>query len=129
MTYNETSQTPFQLFKLHIPLQQGISQNSTLALRADNFDIKGQGKFNLVNQLIDYMILISTQHNNEQSLLPLKISGAIAHPNFNIDYQRLTAGLHTPEQKQESLRQTLKQQWSWLNQGASNEVNDWSVQP
>lgn len=129
MPYNETSQTPFRLLKLSIPIKKGISQDGITALTADNFNIKGQGNLNLPEHIIDYMILISTYRNNEQTLLPLRISGAITHPNFSLDYQRLTAGLHTPEQKQESLRQTLKQQWLWLNQGASSEMSEWSAKP
>lgn len=129
MVYNETSQTPFKLLKLYIPIKNGQSQDSFVSLKADHFDVKGQGNLNLPLRLTDYLILIAAPGYNQQTLLPLRINGSITHPNFTIDYQRLTAGLHSTEQKQESVRQTFKQQWLWFNQGNSNNAKTWPTQP
>jgi uncharacterized protein involved in outer membrane biogenesis len=119
VTYNETNQTPFRFIKLAIPLNNGYTKNSRIELHADNFDIKGTGNVKWLQQQMDYNVLIATRREKQQNLLPLRINGKFTRPAFTIDYQRLTAGLHTSQQKQDSLRQTLQQQWLWLNQGSS----------
>ncbi len=120
VAYNETSQTPFRIIKLFIPVEKGNSKNGRIELHADNFDIKGVGSVKWLQQQMDYNVLIATRRAQQQNLLPLRINGTFSRPSFTIDYQKLTAGLHTSQQKQDSLRQTLQQQWLWLNQGASS---------
>lgn len=118
VAYNETSQTPFRYIRLQIPLSNGNTRSSRMELHADNFDIKGTGDVKWLQQQMDYNVLIATRRAQQQTLLPLRINGTFTRPSFSIDYQKLTAGLHTSQQKQNSLRQTLQQQWLWLNQGS-----------
>ena len=67
---------------------------------------------------MNYDVRVHTrQSSGSDTLLPLKISGSLTRPSFSLDFQRLTEGLNTPQQKEQALRQTLKQQWLWLNQG------------
>lgn len=131
VAYNETSQTPFRFIRLTIPFNNGYTKNSRIELHADNFDIKGTGSVKWLQQQMDYNVLIATRRAKQQNLLPLRINGSFTRPAFTIDYQRLTAGLHTSQQKQDSLRQTLQQQWLWLNQGssASSENHEPAHQP
>jgi uncharacterized protein involved in outer membrane biogenesis len=131
VAYNETNHTPFRFIRLAIPLNNGYTKNSRIELHADNFDIKGTGNIKWLQQQMDYNVLIATRRAKQQNLLPLRINGTFTRPSFTIDYQRLTAGLHTSQQKQDSLRQTLQQQWLWLNQGssASSENHEYTHQP
>lgn len=131
VSYNETNHTPFRLIRINLPISNALTQNSHLELHADNFDIKGNGKINWQQQQMDYNVLVATRRENKQNYLPLRINGTFTHPSFTIDYQRLTAGLHTSKQKQDSLRQTLQQQWLWLNQGAasSSDVHESAKKP
>lgn len=131
VSFNETNHTPFRLVILDLPINNSLTQNSHLQLHADNFDIKGNGMIKWLQQQMDYNVLVATRSGNKQNYLPLRINGTFTKPSFTIDYQRLTAGLHTPKQKQDSLRQTLQQQWQWLNQGAhtSSETNHSEKKP
>ena len=71
-----------------------------------------EGTVDLVQKNINENMILSTR--NGQSELPLKISGSLKQPNVSLDYQRITAGLDSPEAKQKAISQTLKQQWDWL---------------
>ena len=121
LSYNETNYTPFQSIKLNLPINNSFTENSHLQLHADNFDIKGNGNIKWQQQQMDFNVLVATRRGNSLNYLPLRINGTFKHPSFTIDYQRLTAGLHTSKQKHDTLRQTLQQQWQWLNQGASSD--------
>lgn len=120
VSYNNSKHTPFRLIKLSLPINNSLTQNSHLQLHADNFDIKGNGTIKWLQQLMDYNVLVATRRGTKQNYLPLRINGSFTNPGLTIDYQRLTAGLHTLKQKQDSLRQTLQQQWLWMNQGANS---------
>lgn len=119
LPFNEQSQTPFRHFEIDIPIRNGIGHSQHILLNADNFNINGAGTLDFVQNQIDYGVLVHThQRGGASTQLPLKISGPLARPAFALDFERLTRGLETPEQKQQALQQALKQQWQWLNQGS-----------
>lgn len=119
LDFNEQSHTPFTQLSMSVPIAEGIGTIRQSYLNAEQFHIDGAGSLDFMHQHIDYNVLIHTRnrHNNGQNILPLKISGPMTRPGFTLDYQRLTSGLATPEQKEQALRQTIRRQWQWLNQG------------
>ena len=118
LAFNEQSHTPFQHFEITVPISQGIGRSRHTWLNAANFDIDGSGTLDFAQQQMNYDVRVHTrQSSGSDTLLPLKISGSLTRPSFSLDFQRLTEGLNTPQQKEQALRQTLKQQWQWLNQG------------
>ncbi|WP_066565640.1 AsmA family protein [Snodgrassella sp. CFCC 13594] len=129
LAYNELSQTPFQSLQLIMPLEQGLSRKSTISVHAKNFDISGLGLVNLGQKSMNYDVLINTRQPGSRNRLPLKMNGSLMRPSFSVDYQRLTAGLQTPQQKQQTLSQTLKKQWQWMNQGGASAPKTWPPKP
>ncbi len=118
LAFNEQSHTRFDRFDISLPVANGVADSRHTRLSAPSLDLEGAGKVDFVRQQIDYQLRLNTLPQRPGSVpLPLKISGALARPGFTLDFQRLTDGLETPEQKQEALRQTLRRQWQWLNQG------------
>ena len=118
LAFNEQSHTPFSRFEITVPINQGIGRSQHTWLNAANFDIDGSGTLDFAQQQMNYDVRVHTRQNRgNDALLPLKISGSLTRPSFSLDFQRLTEGLDTPQQKEQALRQTLKQQWQWLNQG------------
>ena len=119
LAFNEQSHTPFTQMSMSVPIAEGIGAIRESYLNAEQFHIDGSGSLDFMRQHIDYNVLVHTRnrYNNGQNILPLKISGPMTRPGFTLDYQRLTSGLATPEQKEQALRQTIRRQWQWLNQG------------
>ncbi|WP_037586797.1 AsmA family protein [Stenoxybacter acetivorans] len=117
IAFADTSNTEFKQLIIRLPVENGISKDSTTQLTSDNFLVTGQGEINWPTRAIDYHLQIETEKNQQQNRLPLIISGNLDHPNFRLDFQKLTHGLNTPQEKQDSIIQTLKRQWQWLNQG------------
>ena len=56
--------------------------------------------------------------------VPLQINGTFDKPSIALDYQRLTKGLSTPEEKQQVLTNALKEQWQWLKPERSASETD-----
>lgn len=119
LAFNEQSHTVFEQLNLRLPIHNGISHSKDIQLQAPHFSIDGAGSLDFGRRQMDYAVLVHTrQQAGQVGLLPLRVAGSLARPTFTLDYQRLTEGLDTPEQKEQALRQTLKQQWQWLNQGS-----------
>ena len=72
----------------------------------------GQGETNLATGQIREDITIIGQ--DQTNPLPLRLSGNIERPSVTLDYQRITSGLATSEEKKKAVSETLKQQWEWL---------------
>lgn len=106
-------ETPFSRFALNSKIQQGISRHTLSARFSDPvLNMDGTGETNLANgELKEDIVLYS---DNRQTVLPLRLSGLIDNPSASLNYQQITQGLDTPEQKQQALSDTLKNQWKWL---------------
>lgn len=115
--FNNGQQTPFNRFSLNSNIQNGIGYHDDTELISDNIRISSHGHTDLVNRLIEENLLIHNARDAAANPIPLKISGPMFNPSVTIDFQRLTYGLTTPEEKRRALAQTLREQWQWLNHG------------
>lgn len=105
--------TPFSRFQLSTRIDKGISRHRTqVSLLRPVAYLQGDGEFDLPNQTLREDILISGE--GTRAPLPLRISGNPTQPEISINYQKMTAGLTTPEEKQQAVSSALKQQWQWL---------------
>ncbi|MCP1772347.1 uncharacterized protein involved in outer membrane biogenesis [Neisseria perflava] len=107
-------QTPFRRFTLHSTISEGVSRHSNTELLSDSLRVISSGYTDLNKQELSEALLIHNARNPQIKPIPLKISGAVLNPSVTIDYQRLTDGLNTPQEKQKALENTLREQWQWL---------------
>lgn len=112
---NVIPQTPFRRLTLNSSIQQGISKHNNTEIFSDYFHIISHGYTDLNKQNIAEELLIYNMRDRSAKPIPLKISGSVKNPSITINFNRLTNGLKTPEEKQKALSQTLKEQWKWLN--------------
>ncbi|WP_107929145.1 AsmA family protein [Neisseria animaloris] len=108
-------QTPFRQFSLTSDIRNGVGKHINAELLSDSLKISSNGQTDLNTQTVSENVLIQNIRNPEAKPVPLKISGPVNNPSVTIDFNRLTSGLNTPEEKQRALAETLKEQWLWLN--------------
>ncbi|QMT39500.1 AsmA family protein [Neisseria shayeganii] len=109
--YNAESRTPFDRFRIEADLKNGIGHTPALSLNSSSLNLSGQGSFDTRTQTLNYALLASAGRN---LWLPFKIGGSINRPSFALDYERITGGLQTPEQKRQALQEVFNQQWQWI---------------
>ncbi|WP_373823303.1 AsmA family protein, partial [Neisseria dentiae] len=114
-TRSEQVQTPFSSFSLNSEISAGIGRHEHAELESDAFSITSSGQTDLNTQTVSENVLIRNNTNPNAKPIPIKISGPVANPSVTLDYNRLTSGLATPEEKQRALAETLREQWQWLN--------------
>lgn len=110
---NDSPNSPFSHFSYTSDITDGISSHTVEAELTEpkvHISSKGTGNFN--TNTLDTRMLI-TGYGNEAPL-PLRLQGSFSTPDISLDYQKMTSGLATPEQKQKALTETLKKQWDWL---------------
>lgn len=116
LPYDRNTHTPFKQFTLAMDFSNGIGNIVQTQLLGDNYQIHGTGSINIPQQTTQATITLHTKINQQQSsTLPINITGDIQQPSFTLDFQKLTHQVHTPEEKEKIIKQTLKQQWQWLN--------------
>lgn len=108
-------QTPFRSFSLTGEIRDGIGTHENAELKSDIFDITSSGQADLNAQTMSENMLIRNIKNIHAKPIPIKISGPVSNPSVTLDYNKLTSGLETPQEKQQALAETLKEQWQWLN--------------
>lgn len=123
-TRNEQVQTPFSRFSLNSEISGGIGRHEHTELESDAFNISSSGQTDLNTQTVSENLLIRNNANPAAKPIPIKISGPVANPSVTLDYNRLTSGLATPEEKQRALAETLREQWQWLSAAPKNETAD-----
>lgn len=109
--YNADSRTPFNRFRIEADLKNGVGHTPALSLSSSSLNLSGQGSFDIRAQTLNYALLASAGRN---LWLPFKIGGSINRPSFALDYDRITGGLQTPEQKRQALQEVFNQQWQWI---------------
>ena len=119
-------QTPFERFSLDTLIEQGISQQSHSELISGNVTVTSSGKTDFNRQTLQENVTISVRNQNHLHSIPLQINGTFNQPAITLDYQRLTKGLSTPQQKQQALANALKEQWQWFKseRSASEAMSD-----
>ncbi|MBF1286602.1 MAG: AsmA family protein, partial [Neisseria sp.] len=84
-------------------------------LFSDSLNVVSSGYTNLSTQELSEDLLIRNALNPQNKPIPLKIRGTVQNPSITIDYNRLTDGLNSPQEKQKALENTLREQWQWIN--------------
>lgn len=110
--------TPFSSFVLKSRIEKGVSQHSVVSeFSQPEVQMVSKGQTNLFNgQISDDVILYS---NNKQNVLPIRLSGTLNNPTISLNYDKLTRGLKTAEQKKAAVENALKKQWDWLVESSS----------
>ena len=110
----DNEQTPFERFSLDTLIVNGISQQSRSELISGNVTVTSHGKTDFNLKTLQENVTVSVRNNGRINSVPLQINGTFDKPSIALDYQRLTKGLSTPEEKQQVLTNALKEQWQWL---------------
>ncbi|WP_191963660.1 AsmA family protein [Neisseria zalophi] len=108
-------QTRFRRFSLNSEISNGISRHDNTELTSDILHISSYGQTNLNTQTVSENLLIRNAANPKAKPVPITIGGSINNPSVTLDYNRLTDGLDSPEERQRALAETLREQWQWLN--------------
>ena len=110
---------PFSNWTLSANIRQGISRHrhQILFLRPAA-EVFATGEFNLAAHTLKEDIVITGKDSTTP--LPLRVSNETDDDwDISLNYQKITEGLKTPEEKQQAISDTLKQQWQWLKQQSS----------
>lgn len=107
-------QTPFERFSLTSIIENGVSNHINAELFSDSLLVSTSGHTDLYRQILSEELLIRNAQNPLARPVPLKIAGPIGNLSVTLDYNRLTDGLETPEEKKRALEETLREQWQWL---------------
>ena len=110
---------PFSNWTLSASIRQGISRHrhQVLFLRPAA-EVFATGEFNLAAHTLKEDIVITGKDSTTP--LPLRVSNETDDDwDISLNYQKITEGLKTPEEKQQAISDTLKQQWQWLKQQSS----------
>ena len=97
----KTDQTPFTALKASVQVRNGIVSNNDLAVRAAPLAAGGRGIANLVNETLDYTLLVNT--------FPIKVSGPFSAPKFAPDWNLIlrNQGQKALDKEREKLQQRL----------------------
>lgn len=112
---NRDMQTPFRHFSLTSEIRNGVGTHENAELTSDIFNITSSGQTDFNAQTMSENMLIRNVKNSQAKPIPIKINGPVDNPSVTLDYNKLTSGLETPQEKQRALAETLREQWQWLN--------------
>lgn len=82
----------FQKLSGHFNVQAGVANNQDLQLLSKRFTGTGKGSIDLVNQMIDYRIVLHPT-KNQRFQIPLTIKGPWKHPKIRTDLKQMGTGL------------------------------------
>ena len=107
---------PFSHFVLSAKLKNGVSQHQIQArLVSPAAEMNSTGEIHFV-QGVMREDMVFQRDGIDNMPLPIRLSGSMSNPTINLNYQKITSGLETPQQKQQAVSNTLRQQWRWLLQ-------------
>ncbi|HET8608196.1 MAG TPA: AsmA family protein, partial [Burkholderiales bacterium] len=100
---NETQKTDFSEFKASFNIKNGVAHNQDLDLKSPLIRVGGNGDVNLVNDTINYLakasIVATTAGQGGKELadlrgitIPVRVTGALASPQYGIDFGALAKG-------------------------------------
>ena len=115
---------PFSHFVLDANIQNGISNHTAQAtLTQPAATMTSSGKLNLASNEINEDIQF--KGNAESQPLPIRVSGKMDNPSVSLNFQQITSGSTTAEEKQKAISTALKQQWQWfITQPSTQPEND-----
>lgn len=110
----KTTSTPFKRFTLNSLIQNGVSRHQNAELITNKLHILSNGSVDLNRLTMNENMLVSITGSTAPPI-PLTIQGLVDNPSVTLNYNSLTRGLITPEEKQKALSDTLKRQWDLLS--------------
>lgn len=114
-----TNQTAFGNMTGSFNITQGVATNSDLLLQGPILQAKGAGTADLVNQQINYQLVISSSALGNQTI-PLKISGPFANPSITPDLDQLIKA----QAKQQIQKQLTGKVTEVLQKNVDKETSD-----
>ena len=109
----EASAMPFSHFVFEAKVQNGISSHSAqAAFTWPAATMTSSGKLNLASNEISEDIRF--KGNADSQPLPIRVSGKMDNPSVSLNFQQITSGSTTAEEKQKAISNALKQQWQWF---------------
>lgn len=111
--FSPAARTPFDNFSISTRWVGGTGYTPLLALHSPSLTISGSGQFDLAHNRLDYALSVNAHAADRPYALPLRIGGTPANPTYALDYKAITGGI-APENRENTLRKFLQQQWHWL---------------
>lgn len=112
---NAENGTPFDTFVFKSKIEQGVSRHSTNSHFTNPVvSMTAKGETNLYSGRMSEDVNILS--NNGKDTLPLRITGTMDNPAISLNYQKITSGLKTTQQKTDAVTGALKKQWDWMRE-------------
>ncbi len=106
--------TTFSTLSTAFRLDKGIARSQDMRLASQLVNVKGSGKVDLVQSIVDYSMDVQANPQAFAKLkdvnIPLKITGPINAPVYALDFNAMVKGKKTEGEKQQALKQELKKQ-------------------
>lgn len=111
---DDTEQTmPFAHFVLNANIKNGVSRHQAQAdLVSPTATMNSKGEMDFANARILEDIVF--QGADSSIPLPIRVSGDIVKPAVSLNYQQITSGITSPEERKQAVSDALKQQWQWF---------------
>ncbi len=107
--------TPFDTFEFKSKIENGVNKHTTSShFTSPVVGMTAKGETNLYSgRMSEDINLLS---NNGKDTLPLRVTGTLDNPAISLNYQKITSGLKTPEQKKDAVTGAIKKQWDWMRE-------------
>ncbi|POZ62027.1 AsmA family protein [Chromobacterium alticapitis] len=106
--------TTFSTLSTSLKLDKGVARSQDLKLASQLVNVKGGGKLDLKQSIVDYALDVQANPQEFVRLkgvnVPLKITGPINAPVYALDFNALVKGKKTEGEKQQALKQQLQKQ-------------------
>ena len=106
--------TTFSALSAQFELQDGVARNQDMKLASSLVNVRGSGKFDLTQSIIDYTLDVQANPSAFARLggisIPLKITGPLQQPVYSLDFNAMVKGKKTEGEKQQVLKQELGKQ-------------------
>lgn len=85
-----SNETRFESLTGSIDIRQGVAESNNLLLTSSSFITKGQGSFDIVNQMLDYKLFITPTNTAKLKWpLPVLVDGNLHDPSIRLDIMTL----------------------------------------
>ncbi len=122
MVAQADQKTTFSALSAGFELDNGIARNQDLNLESSLVNVKGGGKFDLTQSIVDYTLNVRANPQAFKQLnginVPLKITGQINKPTYSLDFNAMVKGKKTESEKQQALKKELTKQITTILPGS-----------
>lgn len=110
-TPDNTDQTKFASFTGSLLINNGLAETNNLLLTADMFNVKGQGSYQLPNQILDLKLQVQAPDINKNWGIPFAINGPLSKPSVVLDLREVNKEIAAKEidKAKEKVRDTIKE--------------------